>query len=843
MSKRNSSLKALINQYKEFQNEEKKIFKDNLFPPDNSSIFSINPLYKNRNPKTPQSFFPIEETFLISQFSCLPKDKKFSWSKLSNLNLEYNIIKNNGLLSLSEDIIPGEIGNCYFTSAIKFLSEVPSRISNIIKQKEKNENQFFEGNVYIHGIETKIIIDDYFPYDIENNKFNFCQINERTKNIWPMILEKIWAKINSSYEDTISGCISDAFEFLTPCPIKKYYHDIQYDNLFTKISKAIDEKYIICCDITSSNDNILLRKLGVISNHAYKILAHGTIRNSKGKTYNLLKIYNPFHTTTWTGNWSPYSSIWTNEYMKHLKYNPDKEKNVYWIEMSDYLKFYTTTYICFYQDDCNYISKKIPIGGINNIFTCAIINIKDSSIPVNQIIVNNQSNVSTESNNSKNGKGNINSKISYFIVNLKNKRFMNNYKKKEDYENLFVNVTLVKKENDNFKYIDSVCGREERIFIPVNDISEGEYIISINFPYLNNNIYEIGKQFTINPSRPNSITIGFYSYLDLNNVSIEEYSSDKFDKIIIKNIYEKAKLNSHLYYFDKEKENETLRSINFENEKGAFGYLVLDNKSDASLFESINLCEYENVNLISFVLTPNKKSKDKNSENKNLIETQDNLIDDINTRKFIEILSQNKFINQFEETKITPINYPNNKISLSQENPFEILLQIGSKNTCILIFEKCDEYAAIDIRSQITFRYPLYVILKETKTNSSKSRLKYNNNDIEIYECIIEHSSGVVFYYKNKTRDMSVRIIINFKEMKNLKFGFISDMLFGKNENINEKSNEISLCVDPNENKFIEMRSINIFESFNYNFSMNYFIFYSKSKKLFQGMLMEKNKN
>ena len=35
MSKRNSSLKALINQYKEFQNEEKKIFKDNLFPPDN----------------------------------------------------------------------------------------------------------------------------------------------------------------------------------------------------------------------------------------------------------------------------------------------------------------------------------------------------------------------------------------------------------------------------------------------------------------------------------------------------------------------------------------------------------------------------------------------------------------------------------------------------------------------------------------------------------------------------------------------------------------------------------------------------------------------------------------
>ena len=431
---------------------------------------------------------------------------------------------------------------------------------------------------------------------------------------------------------------------------------------------------------------------------------------------------------------------------------------------------------------------------------------------------------------------NINSKISYFIINLKNKRFMHNYKKREDFENIFVNVTLVKKENDNFKYIDSVCGREERIFIPVSNISDGEYIISVNFPFLNNNIYEIGKKFSINPSRPNSITIGFYSYLDLNNVLIEEYISEKYEKIIIRNIFEKAKLNSHLYYFDKERENDTLRSINFENEKGCFGYLVLDNKSNATLFESINLCEYENVNLISFILSKNKKGKEKNNDNKNLIETQDNLIDDINTRKFIEILSQNKFINQFEESKIIPINYPDKNKNLSEENPFEILLKIGCKSTCILIFEKCDEYAAIDIRSQITFRYPLYVILKETKTNSTKTRLKYNNSEIEIYECIMEHSTGVVFYYKNKTRDMCVRINIIFKEKKNLKFGISSDMLYGKDDLNVDNLNEISLFIEPNQNKFIEMRSQNIFESFNYSFTMNYFIFFSKSKMLFEGM-------
>jgi hypothetical protein len=100
----------------------------------------------------------------------------------------------------------------------------------------------------------------------------------------------------------------------------------------------------------------------------------------------------------------------------------------------------------------------------------------------------------------------------------------------------------------------------------------------------------------------------------------------------------------------------------------------------------------------------------------------------------------------------------------------------------------------------------------------------------------MEHSTGVVFYYKNKTRDMCVRINIIFKEKKNLKFGISSDMLYGKDDLNVDNLNEISLFIEPNQNKFIEMRSQNIFESFNYSFTMNYFIFFSKSKMLFEGM-------
>ena len=836
------SIKALSSQYKAVLNiKDNEIYSDPLFPNDNSSIFSINPIYKDRNPQTPQSFFPIEQTFLISQFSSLPKDKQYTWKRLSELNIDYTIYSQFG--SLTNDIIPGEIGNCYFISALKILSEHPERIRNIIPLTNNTESNTkpnaFWFWCYINGIKTHIVVDDYFPM-FDEETLAFCRLNPKTNHIWPLILEKGWAKINSSYEDTITGCISDAFHFLTPCPIKHYYHDIQYDNLFNKICKALDDGFIVCCDIHSSNDNVLLRKLGVISNHAYKIIGHGELRDSRGKAYNLLKINNPFLTTTWIGKWSPYSNMWTPQYKKHLNYDPDKEKDVYWIEMNDYLKYYTTTYICYLHDNYSYKSNKISIGGINDIFTCAKIIIKD----------NKDSNINTDSleqlkeeltSISTNKGKKVNSMNSYFIINFKTKRIQTNLKQKETYEHIFMNITVFKQDSEGkLKFIDSICGKDERMFIPITNLTPGEYIIAINFPYLSHNKYSISNTFSINPSRPNNITVGVYSQFQENTIIITEYNQDHFERNIIRSLIEKSKNNSHLYYFDKEKENDTSRSINFENEKGSFGYLVIDNKSEGCLYESVNFCEFDNVNLISFIIQPKKftshKDKSKHLNNNNIIETNDNLIDDINTREYISILSSMHNAIE-EESKINAISLPNESIKISQDNPFEILIKVCSFSICVLIFEKCDEYSAVDVHSQIAFRYPLYVVLKETKTSSTKTRLKYNDKSVEIYECIIEHSSGVVFYYKNKTKDMEIKVNIMFKEMNNLKYGMVSDdLVYGavkltnnNHKNNNNTSNDVYLHIKPGENKFIEMRSKNIFESFSYSFDINYEIFYARA--------------
>ena len=176
---------------------------------------------------------------------------------------DYNII-NNKNISL-DDIIQGNLGNSYFISGLKLLAEKPELIISLFNSNIQNK-KYFDIYIYIHGYKYKIIIDDSFPFILNKDKLElfFCKINLKTKNIWPLILEKVWAKINSTYEDIIIGNISDIFHFFTPCPIKIFYHDVKYNNLFEKIKDAIDNNFIVCTDINSKKENQLLKKLGIL---------------------------------------------------------------------------------------------------------------------------------------------------------------------------------------------------------------------------------------------------------------------------------------------------------------------------------------------------------------------------------------------------------------------------------------------------------------------------------------------------------------------------------------------------------------------------------------------------
>ena len=157
-----------------------------------------------------------------------------------------------------------------------------------------------------------------------------------------MVLEKIWAKCNKSYEDIIRGNSSDAFEFLTPAPFDIYYHTQDISNsLFKIIQEASNNNEIILADITETKNTNLdtLSKMGLITNHAYSVIGTAVLKKPNGNEIQLIKMKNMWGTNEWIGDWSDKSLKWTQEFKQAVGLK-EKEDGIFWMSYDDYLQFY-----------------------------------------------------------------------------------------------------------------------------------------------------------------------------------------------------------------------------------------------------------------------------------------------------------------------------------------------------------------------------------------------------------------------------------------------------------------------------------------------------------------------
>jgi len=83
------------------------------------------------------------------------------------------------------------------------------------------------------------VIDDWVPFNIEKQQIAFW--STYTTNIWAILLEKAFAKLNGSYEDIIRGTATLAFQFLLPYSVKYFDHyggsTDELEKIWLKISR------------------------------------------------------------------------------------------------------------------------------------------------------------------------------------------------------------------------------------------------------------------------------------------------------------------------------------------------------------------------------------------------------------------------------------------------------------------------------------------------------------------------------------------------------------------------------------------------------------------------------
>ena len=307
--------------------EEGTKFTDPLFPPNENSLLGKNEKGEFLDPEA-------------GKRSIILNTNDIEWKRAQDIFAEPQLYE--GIISI-DDIKQGKIGNCYFLSAIAAMCEFPRLISQTIISKDVSEDGFYQVLMFIDGEFQIVYLDDYFPCIKGTNILYFAKPN--SFELWVILLEKAWAKVNGGYLNIISGWPCDVFRAFTSFPCEMIIHKEEKPERVWGIIRAVDLNNGIICASTKNDDSV--ENKGLIKNHTYTLIDTEEVVDEKGKKIRLCKLRNPWGYKIWNGEWGKGSTLWTESIKKQIeeKYLID-EPGTFWMTIEDINKYFLRTDLC-----------------------------------------------------------------------------------------------------------------------------------------------------------------------------------------------------------------------------------------------------------------------------------------------------------------------------------------------------------------------------------------------------------------------------------------------------------------------------------------------------------------
>jgi hypothetical protein len=123
------------------------------------------------------------------------------------------------------DIRQGYLNSCYLLSVLASLAEYPERIMSIFMNKRVNPHGCYGITMYVRGVPTEIVFDDWLPCIEENENMTPIFSHPNGKELWVVLLEKAWAKLFGDYSIAEYGLSNEVWEYLLGIPGMVYEID------------------------------------------------------------------------------------------------------------------------------------------------------------------------------------------------------------------------------------------------------------------------------------------------------------------------------------------------------------------------------------------------------------------------------------------------------------------------------------------------------------------------------------------------------------------------------------------------------------------------------------------
>ena len=346
-----------------------------------------------------------------------------------------------------DDIIQGGLGDCYFLSAVAALCKYPELVEKLFLIKTKSNEHCYGCYFRVNGIWKLVLVDDYLPcYGSWGLNFSFTSTNGN--ELWVVLLEKAWAKLNGCYAKVIGGEANEIFEVITNTYSEKIkIKRGQEDMIWNKFSEGEKKGYIMTAGTSGDTYNLDLEENGLVPGHAYTIIKVQEFNTSYGKV-KLVNIRNPWGNGEWSGEWSDSSSRWNN--VSGGRPTAKKNDGSFWMSIEDFCKYYVISGISHFYTNYLYTYYHVPKK------------ITQQGPFLSKIVVQNDNT------------------HAYICLHQKNPRII---LKDGTYQKPVISYLML--VDENYRYIKANSGAERTTCIEVN-LNKGNYylITDINFRFV-----------------------------------------------------------------------------------------------------------------------------------------------------------------------------------------------------------------------------------------------------------------------------------------------------------------------------------------------------------------------
>jgi len=313
------------------------------------------------------------------------------------------------------DIRQGELGDCWLIAAIASLAEYPEFIKGAFQTTELNPHgkyllRLWDVREGIAGDWVSIVVDDFIPCALRLSRqkaakplySSFCE--EGKIEIWPMMLEKAFAKFVGSYANLASGDPAWAWQAMGWCTDLVLYerypgggvwsishndvhlqrHEFAFQEesrrwlAFVDIGQSVDHdgmlehmmrmkvgRNIIATSICPQEeqdsaqghncDAASMREKGLVQGHQFSLLFIAQVTLANGTPLYLVLQRNPWaNSVIWNGAWGPKSYTWTKhpEVKQQLEqkagdvWSQEETNGEFWMSWTDFKVYFTDITVC-----------------------------------------------------------------------------------------------------------------------------------------------------------------------------------------------------------------------------------------------------------------------------------------------------------------------------------------------------------------------------------------------------------------------------------------------------------------------------------------------------------------